>query len=87
VEARLGAGALDGTRTPPRRGWRVSLSPGARGVVKAAHRRKTARGDRDFAAKHLLFGLVAQPGPFADAPGARGVTTASVLAAMDGDGP
>ncbi len=87
VEANLGEGALDSTRAPARRGRRVSLSPEAAAVLNAAQRQKTARGDRGLQAQHLVLGLVAGPGLFADALRARGITAASVLAAMDGPGP
>jgi ATP-dependent Clp protease ATP-binding subunit ClpA len=83
VEARLGAGALDDTQASARRGWRVSMSPGAVAVMNAAQRQKTARGDRRTTARHLMLGLLAQPGLFTDALAARGITLASALAAMD----
>src|SRR5262245_1396790 len=84
VEARLGEGALDGTRAPARGGRRVSISPGAAAVLNAAHRQKAARGDRNTTARHLVLGLLAQPGLFADALAARGITLATALEAMDG---
>jgi ATP-dependent Clp protease ATP-binding subunit ClpA len=87
VEAQLGEGALDDTPSPARRGWRVSMSPGAVAVLNAAQRQKAARGDRHTTARHLALGLLAQPGLFADALAARDITLASALAAMDGDGP
>lgn len=82
VEARLGAGALD---LPPRRSRRTSVSPEAVAVLNAAQRQRTARGDRRTTARHLLLGLLAQPGPLADALAARGITLAGVLRAMDAD--
>lgn len=87
VEARLGAGALDDTRTSARRGRRVSMSPGAVAVLNAAQRQKAARGDRHTTARHLVLGMLAQPGLFTDALAARGITLATALAAMDGDDP
>jgi ATP-dependent Clp protease ATP-binding subunit ClpA len=87
VEAQLGAGALDGTQIPARRSRRTSVSPGALAVLNAAQRQKAARGDRETTARHLLLGLLAQPGLFADALAARGVTLASVLQAMDAGRP
>jgi ATP-dependent Clp protease ATP-binding subunit ClpA len=87
VEAQLGAGALDGTRTSARRGWRASLAPEAVAALNAAQRQKKAQGGRGLTAQHLVLGMLAQPGPLADALRARGVTIASALAAMDGDGP
>lgn len=87
VEAQLGEGALDGTRTSARRGRRASLSPEAVAALNAAQRQKAGRGDRGLTAQHLVLGMLAQPGPFADALRARGVTVASALEAMDGDGP
>jgi ATP-dependent Clp protease ATP-binding subunit ClpA len=88
VEAQLGEGALDGTRTTSaRRGRRVSLAPEAVAALKAAQRQRTAHGGRSLTAEHLVLGMLVQPGPFADALRARGVTVASALEAMDGDGP
>jgi ATP-dependent Clp protease ATP-binding subunit ClpA len=85
VEASLGEGALDGTRTSARRGWRVSMSPGAVAVLNAAQRQKAARGDRRTTARHLVLGLLAQPGLFADALAAQGITLATVLEMLDRD--
>jgi ATP-dependent Clp protease ATP-binding subunit ClpA len=88
VEAQHGEGALDRSRAagPPAR--TLSMSPEATGMLNAAQRHKTAHGDRDLTAQHLVLGLLAQPGPFADALKARGITVASTLAAMDdGAGP
>jgi ATP-dependent Clp protease ATP-binding subunit ClpA len=85
VEARLGAGALDGARASARPVRRVSMSPGAVAMLNAAQRQKAGRGDRHTAAGHLVLGMLAQPGLFADALAARGVTLATALKAMDGD--
>jgi hypothetical protein len=87
VEERLGAGALDGTQAPARQGWRVSMSPEAVATLNAAQRQKDTRGDRRTTASHLVLGLLARPGLFADALAARGVTLATALAAMDADDP
>lgn len=87
VEARLGEGALDSSRAPARGGRRVSMSREVVAGLNAAQRQKSARGDRRTTARHLLLGLLAQPGPLADALAARGITLATALAAMDGDGP
>jgi ATP-dependent Clp protease ATP-binding subunit ClpA len=86
VEAQLGEGALDSTGAPARRGWRASMSPETAAMLNAAQRQKAARGDRDFTARHLVLGMLAQPGPFADALRARGITVATALEAMSGDG-
>ena len=86
VEARLGEGALDGTPAPARPGRRVSMSPEAVAVLNAAQRQKAARGDRRTTARHLVLGLLASPGLFADALAARGITLATALAAMDAGG-
>jgi ATP-dependent Clp protease ATP-binding subunit ClpA len=86
VEAQLGEGALDSTGAPARRGWRASMSPETAAMLNAAQRQKAARGDRDFTARHLVLGMLAQPGPFADALRARGITVATALKAMSGDG-
>src|SRR5215470_13097855 len=85
VEARLGEGALDNTRAPARRGWRVSMSPEAIAVLNAAQRQKAARRDPDTTARHLVLGLLARPGLIADALAARGITLASALEAMNVD--
>ena len=87
AEAQLGAGALDSTQVPARQSRRASISPEAVALLNAAQRQKAARRDRQTTARHLLLGLLAQPGLFADALAARGVTLVSVLQAMDGDGP
>lgn len=87
VEARLGAGALDSASVPARRSRRASISPEGVAILNAAQRQKTARGDRQTTARHLLLGLLAQPGLLADALAARGITLAGVLQAMDAGGP
>lgn len=87
AEAQLGAGALDSAQVPPRRSRRVSITSEAVAVLNAAQRQKAARGDRQTTALHLLLGLLARPGLSADALAARGITLASVLQAMDDDGP
>jgi ATP-dependent Clp protease ATP-binding subunit ClpA len=83
AEAQLGEGALDSSRGAGAPGRKLSMSPEATGMLNAAQRQKVARGDRDLTAQHLVLGLLAQPGPFADALKARGITVASTLAAMD----
>ena len=83
VEARLGAGALDSASAPARRSRRVSISPEGVAILNAAQRQKAARGDRQTTARHLLLGLLAQPGLLADALAARGITLAGVLQALD----
>jgi hypothetical protein len=60
------------------RRWRVSLSAEARAVLDEAERQRAERRDRSLAARHLVLGLVTQPGLFADALSARGITAASV---------
>jgi ATP-dependent Clp protease ATP-binding subunit ClpA len=87
AEARLGAGALDNTRTAGPRGWRVSLSPGVAGALNAAQRQRAGRGDRRITPRHLVLGMLTQPGLFADALAARGITLASVLETMEGEDP
>jgi ATP-dependent Clp protease ATP-binding subunit ClpA len=87
VEAQLGAGALDSTSVPSRRSRRASVSPEAVAVLNAAQRQKAARGDRQTTARHLLLGLLAQPGPLADALATRGITLASVMQAVQVGGP
>ena len=86
VEARLGAGALDSDSVPARRSRRASISPEGVAMLNAAQRQKTARGDRQTTARHLLLGLLAQPGLLLDALAARGITLASVMEAMDAGG-
>lgn len=87
AEAQLGAGALDSASVPARRRRRASVSPEGVAVLNAAQRQKAARGDRQTTARHLLLGLLAQPGLLADALAARGITLTSVLQAMDASGP
>jgi hypothetical protein len=87
VEARLGAGALDSSQVRARQGRRASISPEAVAVLNAAQRQKADRRDRRTTGRHLLLGLLAQPGLVADALAARGITLVSVRQAMDGDGP
>jgi len=84
VEAQLGQGALDDSQPLARR-RRVSLSAEVRNVLTQAQRQKAARGDRSLTARHLVLGLLAQPGLFADALAARGVTLAGAIAAMSCD--
>jgi hypothetical protein len=88
AEARPGAGALD-ISVPARRSRRASISPEGVAVLNAAQRQKAARGDRQTTARHrhLLLGLLAQPGLLADALAARGITLAGVLQAMDAGSP
>lgn len=87
AEAQCGAGALDKTRTPAPHGRKLWMSAEATGMLNAAQRQKAARGDRDFTAQHLVLGMLAQPGPFADALRPGGITVASTVEAMDGAGP
>jgi ATP-dependent Clp protease ATP-binding subunit ClpA len=87
VEAGLGEGALDGAQPPSRRSRRASASPEVVAVLNAAQRQKAARGDQRTTARHLLLGLLAQPGLLADALAARGITLAGVLQTMDAGGP
>jgi ATP-dependent Clp protease ATP-binding subunit ClpA len=77
VEQRLGENALDSSPSPARR-RRVSLSAEARAVVDEAERQRAARRDRGLTAQHLVLGMVTQPGLFADALSARGITAAGV---------
>jgi len=86
VEAQLGAGALDGSAAPARRSRRASMSPEAVAIMNAAQDQKTALGDRQTTARHLLLGLLSRPGLFADALAARGITLASVMEAMNAGG-
>lgn len=87
IEARLGAGALDSTSVPSRRGRRASMAPEAVAVLNAAQRQKASRGDRQTTARHLLLGLLAQPGLLTDALAARGITLVGVLQEVDAGGP
>jgi ATP-dependent Clp protease ATP-binding subunit ClpA len=87
VEARLGSGALDSASVPARRRRRASVSPQTAAALHAAQRQKTSRGDRQATARHVLLGLLAQPGLVTDALAARGITLAGVLQVMDTVGP
>lgn len=87
VEAELGPGALHQGRRGPAGRFRLPVTAGTKLALQAALRAAVARGDRDLRDEHLLLGLVARRGAVADALGTRGVTTATVLAALDEDRP
>lgn len=82
AESRLGRGAL--ASAPAHRTRRASMTPEAVGVLHAAQRYKTARGDRRTNASHLALGLLTHPGLFADALAARGITAATAAEAIEG---
>ncbi len=86
VEAELGEGALEVSRSTARR-WRVSLSSEGIAILEAAEREWQARGDRALSAKHLVIGVLSARGLVADALCSRGLTTAAVREAIDGSGP
>ena len=86
VEAELGEGALEVSRSTARR-WRVSLSSEGIAILEAAERERQARGDRALSAKHLVIGVLSARGLVADALCSRGLTTAAVREAIDGSGP
>jgi len=66
---------------------RLVFSTESKLVLQAGQHQVIARGDRDLREEHLLLGLLAHRGLVADALGARGVTTATALAALNTDGP
>ena len=85
AETQLGAGALDENRPAPRRGLRgPAISPSFKGVLQAAQRQATARGERDLTVQHIVLGLLAAPGVVADTLAGRGCTIATALAVIDG---
>jgi hypothetical protein len=61
---------------------RLKMSAGSALASQAGLRQAAARGDRELREEHLLLGLIARPSPVTDALGLRGVTTATVLAAL-----
>lgn len=86
VEAELGEGALDETRSrrlPPWRG--PSISDEFNAALGAADRHARGGGDERLSLAHLLLGLLARPGLVADALGRRGITVATVRDAMESD--
>jgi ATP-dependent Clp protease ATP-binding subunit ClpA len=87
VEAQLGPDALREGRRGRAGRLRLPVAAGTKLALQAALRSAGARGDRELRDEHLLLGLVAHRGPVADALGARGVTTATVLTALDADRP
>jgi len=88
VETELGSGVLDHSRRRERqRRSRPAFSVGSKLALQAGLHQAVARGDRELREEHLLLGLLARRGLAADTLGARGVTTATVLAALDNGGP
>ena len=82
IESELGSGAVDSTRHQGPRRSRLPLSAGSKRTLEAALRQAVARDDRELREEHLLLGLLARRSLVADALGGRGVTTATVLAAL-----
>ncbi len=88
IETQLGSGVLDDSQRRERqRRSRLVFSTGSKLVLQAGLHQAVARGDRELREEHLLLGLLARRGLVADALGVRGVTTATVLDALDTDGP
>lgn len=88
VESALGTGVLDDSQRRGRRGRsRVVFSAGSKLALQAGLHQALDRGDRDLREEHLVLGLLAGRGVVADVFGARGVTTATLLAALDAGGP
>ncbi len=88
IETQLGSGVLDNSQRRGRqRRSRLAFSTGSKLTLQAGRHQAVARGDRELREEHLLLGLLARRGLVADALGVRGVTTATVLAALDPDGP
>jgi ATP-dependent Clp protease ATP-binding subunit ClpA len=84
VERNLGADALAAAGPSAGRGRRrLTVSPGLREVLGTAVRRARALGDRELRAEHLLLAVVGRRDAAAEALAARGVTTATLLAALD----
>jgi len=82
AERELGRGAL--TARPRRSGGRLRLAPAAREALAAALGQARALGDRELRAEHLLLGMLAQRADRvpADVLAARGVTMATMIAAL-----
>jgi ATP-dependent Clp protease ATP-binding subunit ClpA len=84
AEEGLGAGALDGRGQARRRRWAgPRLSRALRRDLVVTLRQTRARRDQQIGAEHLLLGLVSGRGLVADVLASRGITTATVLAALD----
>jgi len=87
LETQLGSGVLDDSQRRERqRRSRLAFSTGSKLALQAGLHQAVARGDRELREEHLLLGLLARRGLVADALGVRGVTTATVLDALDTDG-
>jgi ATP-dependent Clp protease ATP-binding subunit ClpA len=87
LETQLGNRVLDDSRRRQRRRRsRLVFSTGSKLTLQAGLHQAVARGDRELREEHLLLGLLARRGLVADALGVRGVTTATVLAALDTGG-
>lgn len=87
VEAELGEGALDVTRSrrlPASRG--PSISEEFNAALSAADRQARAHDERRLTVAHLLLGLLTQPGLVADTLVGHGVTSAAVREALEAAG-
>jgi ATP-dependent Clp protease ATP-binding subunit ClpA len=87
VEAELGEGALDRTRSRPLPAWRgPSVSADLTAVLVAADRQARDAGEGGVTVAHLLLGLLAQPGLVADTLGRHGITWATVREGLNTSG-
>ncbi|MEU9352723.1 Clp protease N-terminal domain-containing protein [Streptomyces griseoloalbus] len=87
VEEAHGVGAMSGDRKD--KGWwtgRRSFSRGAKDVLEGALRVAVARRDRHIGDEHILLALTARPGVPAEVLADHGVTYASVIRVLYGDG-
>jgi ATP-dependent Clp protease ATP-binding subunit ClpA len=83
VEAELGEGALAPAVSGSRSKWRgPAVSPEFQQVLLASYRQALAHGDPALDVKHLLLGLLAQPGLAADALTRHAVTLSAVLSGL-----
>jgi ATP-dependent Clp protease ATP-binding subunit ClpA len=87
VEAELGEGALDVTRSRRLPAWRgPSISEEFNAALGAADRQARANNERRLTVAHLLLGLLTQPGLVADTLGRHGITSAMVREALEAAG-
>ncbi|MEU3984990.1 Clp protease N-terminal domain-containing protein [Streptomyces sp. NPDC026672] len=91
VEEAHGAGALSGNRADGaggegRRSGRRFLGPGAKDVLERSLRIAVARKDRHIGDEHLLLALTVRPGVPAEVLADHGVTHASLMRVLYGEG-
>ena len=83
IEQQLGAGALAGSGPSPVRRWTgpVMSGPAVRALAEA-QRHLGLAGGRSLGVEHLVLGLVSAPGVVSESLARRGITAATVTAAL-----